>query len=175
LRKSTRFGTLSVSEGDGFDQRVLHTTICLHWTYNVVVKRWFLASTVMLCALAQEQPPTPKKQTSPPAQKEDDPPEEDEAAKPKVYDFNPLKSANDVMTGDYYLKKGKLQAAQSRYRDATRYDPGSAEAFLKLGEVDERLKDRNGARAAYEKCAEVASDAKIVAEAKKRLEKLPKK
>ncbi len=129
----------------------------------------------MLCALAQQQPPTPKKPTSPPAQKEEDPPEEDEAAKPKVYDFNPLESAHDVNTGDYYLKKGKLQAAQRRYLDATRYDPGSSEAFLKLGEVDEKLKDREGARAAYAKCAEVASDAKMVAEARKRLEKLPKK
>jgi tetratricopeptide (TPR) repeat protein len=128
----------------------------------------------MLCALAQQQPPAPKK-TPPAAQKEDDPPEEDEALKPKVYDLNPLESQRNLNTGDFYLKKGKLQAAQRRYLEATRWDPGSAEAFLKLGEVDERLKDRNGARAAYEKCAEVASDAKMIAEAKKKLEKLPKK
>ena len=42
-------------------------------------------------------------------------------------------------------------------------------------EVDEKLRDRNGARAAYEKCVEVASDAKMVAEAKRKLEKLPQK
>lgn len=129
----------------------------------------------MLCALAQQQPPASKKQTAPPAQKEEEPPEEDEALKPKVYDLNPLESQRNLTTGDFYLKKGKLQAAQRRYLEATKWDPGSAEAFLKLGEVDERLKDRTAARAAYEKCAEVASDAKMITEAKKRLEKLPKK
>jgi tetratricopeptide (TPR) repeat protein len=138
------------------------------------VKRWFLASTVMICALAQQQPPAPKKAT-PPAQKEDDPPEEDESLKPKVYDLNPLESEHNVDTGDYYFKKGNFRAAQRRYTEATKWDPGSALAFLKLGEVDEKLKDRHGARAAYEKCAEVASDAKMVAEAKKKLEKLPQK
>lgn len=129
----------------------------------------------MLCALAQQQPPP--KQTTPPAQKEkeEEPPEEDEALKPKVYDLNPLESVRNVNTGDFYLKRGKLQAAQRRYSEATKWDPGSADAFFKLGEVDEKLKDRKGARAAYEKCVEVASDAKMVAEAKKKLEKLPKK
>jgi predicted Zn-dependent protease len=128
----------------------------------------------MLCAVAQQQPPVPKK-PSPPAQKEVEPPEEDEALKPKVYDLNPLESQHNITTGDFYLKKGKLQAAQRRYVEATKWDPGSAEAFYKLGEVDERLKDRAAARQAYQKCAEVASDAKMIAEAKKKLEKLPKK
>jgi tetratricopeptide (TPR) repeat protein len=128
----------------------------------------------MLCALAQ-QPPAATKKPAPPAQKEEEPPEEDESLKPKVYDLNPLESEHNVATGDYYLKKGKLQAAQRRYTEATRWDPGSALAFFKLGEVDEKLKDRSGARAAYSKCAEVASDAKMVNEAKRKLEKLPKK
>jgi tetratricopeptide (TPR) repeat protein len=128
----------------------------------------------MLCALAQQQPPAPKKAT-PPAQKEEEPPEEDESLKPKVYDLNPLESEHNIVTGDFYFKKGKFQAAQRRYSEATKWDPGSALAFFKLGEVDEKLRDRNGARAAYEKCVEVASDAKMVAEAKRKLEKLPQK
>jgi tetratricopeptide (TPR) repeat protein len=137
------------------------------------VKRWWIASVLTACALAQ-QPPAPKKQT-PPAQKEDEPPEEDESLKPKVYDLNPLESERNIATGDFYFKKGKFQAAQRRYAEATKWDPGSALAFFKLGEVDEKLKDRAGARAAYEKCVEAASDAKMVNEAKRRLEKLPQK
>ncbi len=124
----------------------------------------------MACALAQ-QPPAPKKQ-APPAQKEEEPPEEDESLKPKVYDLNPLESTRNINTGDFYFKKRNFQAARRRYTEATRWDPGSAEAFCKLGEVDEKLKDRNGAREAYSKCAEVASDAKTTAEAKKKLEKV---
>lgn len=128
----------------------------------------------MLCALAQQQPPATKKAT-PPAQKEEDPPEEDESLKPKVYDLNPLESARNVTAGDFYFKKHNFNAAQRRYTEATKWDPGSAEAFWKLGEADERLKDHAGAREAYGKCAEVASDAKMVAEAKRKLEKLPQK
>jgi tetratricopeptide (TPR) repeat protein len=136
------------------------------------VKRWWIAAALTTCALAQQ--PQPKKPTPPPAQKEEEPPEEDESLKPKVYALNPLEAARNLNTGDFYYKKRNFNAAQRRYKEATNWDPGSAEAFFKLGEVDEKLRDRNGARAAYEKCAEVASDAKMVAEAKRRLDKLPK-
>ena len=127
----------------------------------------------MACVLAQ-QPPAPKKQ-APPAQKEEEPPEEDESLKPKVYDLNPLESQKNINAGDFYFKKHNFNAAQRRYTEASKWDPGSAEAFCKLGEVDEKLKNRNGAREAYAKCAEVASDAKTTAEAKRKLEKVSQK
>lgn len=130
---------------------------------------------VIVSALAQQQNP-PKKQ--PPAaaqQKEEEPPEEDESLKPKVYALNPLEADRNVRAGDFYFKKGKYPAALWRYTEATKWDPGSAEAFYKLGEVDEKMGDRKGARAAFSKCAGIASDAKLAAEAKKRLEKLAQK
>ena len=141
------------------------------------MKRWFLAPAALLCAFAQQQPPKPKQ--PPPAQqaqpKEEEPPEEDESLKPKVYALNPLESERNIRAGDFYFKKSKYSAALWRYTEATRWDPGSAEAFCKLGEVDEKLKDRAGARAAYSKCVEVSSDAKLTAEAKKHLDRLPQK
>lgn len=135
---------------------------------------------VCACALARQQPPAQNKQPQdkqPPATqpKEEEPPEEDESLKPKVYALNPLESQRNVTAGDYYFKKGKYPAALWRYTEATKWDPGSAEAFCKVGEVDEKMNDRKGARAAYSKCAELASDAKLAAEAKKRLAKLPSK
>lgn len=119
--------------------------------------------------LAQQQPP-PKKQ-NPPAQdqKEQEPPEEDESLKPKEYALNPLEAVRNVTAGDYYFKRGKYQAALFRYSEATKWDPGSSEAFFKLGEVDEKLKDFKGARDAYQKCIDAAGEAKIVEEAQKRL------
>ena len=49
---------------------------------------------------------------------------------------------------------------------------GNAEAWLKLGEVAERLKDSDKAREAYQKYLELASDAKNAAEIRKKVEKL---
>jgi len=141
------------------------------------VKRWVLASGVICCALlsAPQQPAQPKKQ--PPAQteqKEEEPPEEDESAKPKVYALNPLESARNITAGDFYFKKGRYNAALWRYTEATKWDPGSSEAFFKVGEADEKLKDRKGARDAYQKCADLDPNGKLAIEARRRLEKLGK-
>jgi len=71
------------------------------------------------------------------------------------------------------LKKGNLSAAKGRYKDATLYDPGSAEAFAKLGEVTEKLHDFATARDAYAKYLELAPTAKDAEAIKKRMEKFP--
>ncbi len=63
-------------------------------------------------------------------------------------------------------------AASGRYKSATLYNEGNAEAWLKLGEVSEKLKDRKAAQAAYSKYLEVASDAKNAGEIRKKLDKL---
>lgn len=104
---------------------------------------------------------------------EQEPPEEDQSFKPRTYDFNPLKASKSVEAGDFYLKKGNLAAAKGRYKDATLYDPGSAEGFEKLGEVDEKLRDFAGARDAYAKYLELAPTAKDAEAVKKRMEKFP--
>jgi tetratricopeptide (TPR) repeat protein len=137
------------------------------------MNRWWMALALASCAFGQQ--PQQKKTTPPPAQKEEEPPEEDESLKPKEYALNPLESQRNITAGDFYFKKRNWAAAMRRYREATNWDPGAAEAFFKLGEASEKLNDRAGARVAYEKCAEVASEAKMVAEAKRKLEKLPKK
>jgi tetratricopeptide (TPR) repeat protein len=125
-----------------------------------------------IAAFAQQPPAKP---TTPPAQQqEQEPPEEDEALKPKVYTLNPLEAQRDVVTGDFYARKGKYQAAQYRYSEATKWDPGSAEAFLKLGETDEKLHDRKGAREAYDQYLKISPAAKNAEEIRKKLAKLQK-
>ena len=143
----------------------------------VVVRRLFLASSFFACVVFAQQPPAQKKQAPPPAGKqvEEEPPEEDESLKPKEYTLNPLESARNVTAGNYYFKKGNYRASARRYGEATKWDPGNAEAFLKLGESDEKLKDRIGAREAYTKYVELSTDAKGVNEVKKRLSKLGNK
>ena len=105
----------------------------------------------------------------PEPQKEQEPPEEDEAAVPKVYAFNPLQATKEVEIGNYYFKKKNYRAAAKRFGEATKWNPTFAEAFLRLGETDEKLKDKTATRLAYAKYLELQPDAKNAAEIKKKL------
>jgi tetratricopeptide (TPR) repeat protein len=121
---------------------------------------------------ASRPPATPP--SSPEAQpQEQEPPEEDQSFKPKEYDFNPLKASKSVDAGDFYFKKRNFSAAKGRYKDATLFDPGSATAFEKLGEVSEKLRDFATARDSYAKYLELAPTAKDAEAVKKRMDKLP--
>ncbi|MFB3825638.1 MAG: tetratricopeptide repeat protein [Bryobacteraceae bacterium] len=129
--------------------------------------RWILV-TLAAAGLALGSPQ--QKQGPPPAQpQEQEPPEEDENLKPQVYGFNPLQAANEIKVGDFYWKKGSYKAAMQRYRESTRWNPGNAEAWLKLGEAHEKLKDPKAAREAYAKYLELAPDAKNASQIRKKL------
>ncbi|HMD47871.1 MAG TPA: tetratricopeptide repeat protein, partial [Bryobacteraceae bacterium] len=99
---------------------------------------------------AQEDKPKPKADPKTIVQ-EQAPPEEDESVKPREYPFNPLEAQNDVKVGNFYFKQGKYKAAINRFREATRYNPGFAEAFLRLGDAEEKMGDKQAASDAYEK------------------------
>ena len=118
-----------------------------------------------LAAGAQKQP------TAPPVEQE--PPEEDPDLKPTEYTFNPLEATRNITAGNFYFKKGNYRAASRRYLEATKWDPTSAAAQLKLAEASERMRDNAAAREAYEKYLTLASDPKDIDAAKKRLAKLP--
>jgi tetratricopeptide (TPR) repeat protein len=83
-----------------------------------------------------------------------------------------LQAENEMKAGDFYFKKGKFVAAANRFKEATLWNPTLAEAFLRLGEADEKRHDRDGAKQAYSKYLEVAPDSKHVPEIKKKLAKL---
>ena len=100
------------------------------------------------------------------------PPEEDAGAVPKTYSFNPLQSKKEVTVGEFYLKKGDSRAAAGRFREATKWNDGNADAWLRLAEAEEKNKDLKTAREAYEKYLQVAPDAKNASEVRKRIEKL---
>src|SRR6266404_1817480 len=40
--------------------------------------------------------------------------------------FDPFHAAKSIEIGNFYMKKGKYDAAIDRYRDATEYEPGLA-------------------------------------------------
>jgi tetratricopeptide (TPR) repeat protein len=105
-------------------------------------------------------------------QKEQEPPEEDAGLKEKEYSFNPLQAQKELIAGGFYYKKGNYKASARRYRDATRWDPTSAQAFLRLAQSEEKLKNAQAAREAYAKYLELAPDSKDAESIRKRLEKL---
>jgi tetratricopeptide (TPR) repeat protein len=127
--------------------------------------------------VAAQQPP-PESQKKPPVkppqqQQEEEPPEEDASMKTEEFVLNPLQANKEINAGNFYFKKGNFRAAKARYARATKWNPGSSEAFLKLGEAEEKLHDKQAARAAYEKYLDLAQDAKNDA-LRKKIEKWPK-
>jgi len=128
--------------------------------------------------LAQSAPPQKqgdlKKRGQPAAtsDKEEVPPEEDVSISRDEFTFNPLQAEKEIRAGDFYFKKGSFLAASRRYQNATKFNEGNSEAWLKLGEAQEKLKDRKAAREAYSKYLEVASDAKNAGDIRKKLDKL---
>lgn len=120
-------------------------------------------------AMAQEAKAAPKEQK--PAE-EQLPPEEDVSVTPQQYTFNPVRSKRDLEVGNFYFKKGDWKAAAQRFREATLWNEGNAEAWLRLGETEEKRGGVKSAKAAYTKYLEIAGESKLAPDVKKRLERL---
>ena len=119
---------------------------------------------------AQAPPPEQKPQAEQPPD-EANPPEEDESVAPKKYVLNPSEAKHDIEIGNQYWRKGAYLGALGRYKEATHYNPNSAEAFFKVGEAEEKLHNDEAAKAAFQKVIKLAPDSKFAAEAKKKLAK----
>jgi len=102
---------------------------------------------------------------------EGNPPEEDESLIPEKVTLNPMEAERSVKVGTFYMHKGKYRAAVQRFTLATKYNPGSADAFFKLGEAEEKLKNTDAAKTAFEKVMHLAPNTKLAQEAQKKLEK----
>ena len=98
-----------------------------------------------------------------------EPPEEDEALISKEYSFNPIQAQKEVQIGNYYFKKGSYRAAAGRFREAAKWNENYAEAYFRLGETCQKLKDAAGARVAYEKFLKLEPDTKRAAQVRKLL------
>ncbi len=62
------------------------------------------------------------------------------------------------------------RAALHRYERATKFNPSNAEAFFKIGEAEEKLKNKDAAKAAFEKVLQLTQpDSKLAKAAKKKL------
>ena len=128
------------------------------------MRRLLLTFPLLACSLVA-QTPTPEA----PLQ---EPPEEDVSiAEKQEYTFNPLQAAKELKIGAFYFKKGSFRAAARRFEEATKWDPNSGEAWLRLAEAQAKLKDDKAARAAWEKYLEVEPEGKQAPEVRKKLGK----
>ena len=85
----------------------------------------------------------------------------------------PPAGTTNSRNGNYYFKKGSYRAAAGRFEEATKWNSGEPEAWLRLGEAQEHLKDHKAAAAAIiSKYLQLAGDSKIADEIRKKLEKL---
>lgn len=127
---------------------------------SIVARTFFLALWLGALLYAQQKP----------AETPPEPPEEDETlVKPREYVLNPLQAENEVRIGNYYWKKGSFKAAARRYEEATLWNPGLGEAFVKWGEALEKLNDKKGAAAAFRKFIDLEPESKQAQAMKRKL------
>lgn len=136
------------------------------------MSRWFLALLLAGAAMGSADDLKKHRPQPPASTQEEVPPEEDESIATQQYSFNPLQAEKEVRVGNYYFKKGSYRAASMRFREATKWNNGYAEAWLRLGESAEKQKDPKTAKEAFNKYLELSPDAKNAAEIRKKLEKL---
>jgi len=136
------------------------------------MSRWVLALLLASAAPAFADDLKKQRPQPPTSTQEEVPKEEDTAIGEKEYAFNPLQAEKEIRVGDFYFKKGKYRAAAERFREATKWNGGSSEAWLRLGEAEEREKDPKAAKEAYAKYLDLSPDAKNAPEIRKKLEKL---
>jgi len=121
----------------------------------------------------QDTPPNPQleQRTAPQTSgKQAVPAEEDKSFLSQEHSFNPLQSQKSIEVGDQYFKNGKYRGAAYRYQDATLWNDGNAEAWLKLGKVEEKLKDTKAAKDAYTKYLALSPESKDAPAIRKKLQ-----
>ena len=86
--------------------------------------------------------------------------------------WDPLRAEKDIEVGQYYMRKGDVDAAIDRFQDATLAKPGYAIPFRYLGEAQEKKKLKRDALKSYTRYLELYPNAEDRDKIEKRIEKL---
>jgi tetratricopeptide (TPR) repeat protein len=121
-------------------------------------------------ASMQDPPAAPDKKPTDPKPK----PNTDSATKsaPDQPIWDPLRAEKDLEVGQYYMKKGDLDAAIDRFEDATLAKPGYAIPFRFLGEAYEKKGKKKPAVKAYQRYLDLYPHAEDADKIRKKIEKL---
>src|SRR5580692_10711134 len=112
------------------------------------------------------EPPTPKK---PDSKKKPDSATQNASDQPA---WDPLRAEKDLEVGQYYMRKGDVDAAIDRFQDATTAKPGYAIPFRYLGEAQEKKGLRKQAIASYSRYLDLFPHAEDGDKIRKKIDKL---
>jgi tetratricopeptide (TPR) repeat protein len=86
--------------------------------------------------------------------------------------WDPLRAEKDIEVGQYYLKKGDVDAAIDRFQDAALAKPGYAIPFRLLGEAQEKKGLKRDAIKSYTRYLDLFPAAEDKDKISKKIEKL---
>jgi tetratricopeptide (TPR) repeat protein len=86
--------------------------------------------------------------------------------------WDPLRAEKDLEVGQFYMKKGDLDAAIDRFQDATTAKPGYAIPFRFLGEAQEKKGLKKQALKSYQRYLDLYPHAEDGDKVRKKIEKL---
>ena len=150
----------------------MQRTRLVHWMLVTAGSALFLAA-LPLCA----QDPAPESSSKPaePAPKKPDKKNKPDSATQNAPDqpaWDPLRAEKDLEVGQYYMRKGDVDAAIDRFQDATTAKPGYAIPFRYLGEAQEKRGLKRQALASYTRYLELYPHAEDGDKIRKKIEKL---
>jgi tetratricopeptide (TPR) repeat protein len=119
---------------------------------------------------ADAPPATPSAKKPPPKTNKDNATESADD-QPK---WDPQKAEKDIEVGQYYMRKGDVDAAIDRFTDATVAKPGYAVPFKYLGEAQEKKGLKKPAAKSYQRYLDLYPKAEDAEKIRKRIEKLYK-
>src|SRR6202521_2636066 len=86
--------------------------------------------------------------------------------------WDPLRAEKDIEVGQYYMRKGDVDAAIDRFQDATTAKPGYAIPFRYLGEAQEKKGLRKDAIKSYSRYLDLYPHAEDGDKIRKKIDKL---
>jgi tetratricopeptide (TPR) repeat protein len=129
----------------------------------------------------QESSSKPSDAPNPPPQKPPDKPGKNDKKKdtstksaPDQPLWDPLRAEKDLEVGQYYMRKGDVDAAIDRFEDATLAKPGYAIPFRFLGEAQEKKGLKKQAIKSYQRYLDLYPHAEDRDKIQKRIDKLYK-
>jgi tetratricopeptide (TPR) repeat protein len=124
---------------------------------------------------AQDQAPeSSSKPADAPAPKKPDKKQKDSATQnaPDQPSWDPLRAEKDIEVGQYYMRKGDVDAAIDRFQDAIAAKPGYAVPFRYLGDAQEKRGLKKQAIASYSRYLDLYPHAEDGAKIRKKIDKL---
>ena len=151
----------------------MERTSLIHWMLTTAGVIIFVAGPPL-----RAQEPAPESSSNPaeaPAPKKPGAKKKPDSATQNAPDqpaWDPLRAEKDLEVGQYYMRKGDIDAAIDRFQDATTAKPGYAIPFRYLGEAQEKKGLRKQAIASYSRYLDLYPHAEDGDKIRKKIDKL---